>query len=257
MSRVLVHFSCGAASAVAAKVAATHYGPTRAVELIYENLSLDEHADNARFMSDVERWIGQKVIVLSHPKYKTVEDAWRGEKYIVGPAGASCTRVMKRELIERYQRPDDWHVVGFTHDERGRIRDIESFHPQQKYLWLLASAGITKEDCYHILSSVGIELPIMYKLGFNHNNCIGCCKGGKGYWNKVRIHFPEIFWARARVQRELNVGFNSGGELFFLDELGQDEGRDVPEPPIECGVFCSHYSKLIDLAATTTERTSA
>lgn len=31
----------------------------------------------------------------------------------------------------------------------------------------------------------------MYDLGYANNNCIGCVKGGIGYWNKIRIDFPE------------------------------------------------------------------
>lgn len=247
MSRILVHFSCGAASAVAAKIAVTAY-PDRA-EVIYCDLSADEHPDNARFLGDVERWIDRKVIVLRHPKYRTVEEAWRGERYIVGVFGAACTRVLKREVGDRYARPDDVHVFGYTADERGRIADIEAFSPKLRFLWVLAGAGITKQECYSILTANGIALPAMYRLGYGHNNCIGCCKAGKGYWNKVRKDFPEVFASRAAVQRELGVGFRSGGGLFFLDELRPDEGRMGDEPPIECGLMCQHHEQLIDLAA--------
>jgi hypothetical protein len=90
--RILVWFSCGAASAVAAKIAVTRYAKERAVEVCYCDLSADEHSDSARFLADVERWLDRPVVRLRHPKYRTVEDVWRGERYIVGPFGASCTR---------------------------------------------------------------------------------------------------------------------------------------------------------------------
>lgn len=204
-------------------------------------------------MRDVEQWIGRKVTVVSHSKYKTVEDVWRGERYIVGPMGASCTRVLKREMCRKIERPNDVHVLGFTADERHRIIDIETRNPNMQFVWLLADVGITKEDCYHAVTTAGIELPAMYKLGYNHNNCIGCCKAGKGYWNKIRVDFPEIFAARAKVQREIGVGFRSGGELFFLDELDPSEGRGVPEPEIICGLFCSQAERLVDLAVRGTQ----
>ena len=25
---------------------------------------------------------------------------------------------------------------------------------------------------------MGIEIPVMYRLGYNNNNCVGCVKGG-------------------------------------------------------------------------------
>ena len=33
-------------------------------------------------------------------------------------------------------------------------------------------------------------------MGYNNNNCIGCIKGGMGYWNKIRVDFPEVFEKR-------------------------------------------------------------
>jgi hypothetical protein len=122
---------------------------------------------------------------------------------------------------------------------------------------VLADGGVTKEDCYHVLTSAGIELPAMYRLGFNNNNCVGCCKGGKGYQNKVRVLFPEVFAARAKVMRELGVQLNSGGKLYWLDELKPEEGNDVPEPPIECGIFCDQYTKLVELSVAPARASAA
>ena len=46
-----------------------------------------------------------------------------------------------------------------------------------------------------MLQNAGIELPEMYKLGYQHNNCIGCVKSsGAGYWNKIKIDFPERYF---------------------------------------------------------------
>ena len=250
MSRILVHFSCGAASAVAWKVAVERYGKETEVEAIYCNLSSDEHEDNQRFMRDVEEWVGDKVTILSHPKYKTINDLFLAIGFIGNRYGAACTRAMKRQVAEAYARPDDRHVFGYTADERTRVERFVLNNPNVNALWLLAAAGITKQDCYHIISNAGIELPMMYRLGYGHSNCIGCVKGGKGYWNKIRRDFPEVFDSRAAVQREIGPGacFRSGGGGFMLDELKPDEGRDEPMPDLECGVFCSRYSEVIQLA---------
>lgn len=251
--RILVWFSCGAASAVAAKIAVLRYGsdPAYDVDICYCDTSADEHEDNARFMADVERWTGRPVTRLRHPKYRSVNDAVLGERFIVGPFGAACTRVLKRELREAYQCPGDWHVFGLTADEAGRVADFEKYHPDLICRWLLVQGGITKEACYHVLSSHGIALPAMYTLGYNNNNCVGCWKGGKGYWNKVRRDFPAVFADRARVQREIGALIGGGkGKGFYLDELDPGAGRDVPEPPIECGIFCGHYAALVDLSVS-------
>ena len=85
------------------------------------------------------------------------------------------------------------------------------------------------------VSEAGIELPAMYKLGYNNSNCIGCVKGGMGYWNKIRKDFPEIFEETAKVERMVGRSCMKGQ---FLDELDPERGRheDISLP--ECGVVC-------------------
>jgi hypothetical protein len=249
MSRILVHFSRGAASAVAWKIAVERFGDQ--VEAIYRDLSGDEHVDGNRFQSDVERWVGQKATMLRHADFRSVEDCWRHHKFIISHGWTRCSAEMKRELGEAYQRPNDRHVFGYTIEEfnEGRPQLLERNNPDMDFLWLLIMGRITKEDCYHILTASWIELPEMYKLGYSHNNCIGCCRGGKGYWNKVRVDFPDVFSSRAKVQREIGIGFKSGDGYFFLDELKPGEGNMGDEPKIECGIFCNQYEKLVELTA--------
>lgn len=50
-TRTLVWFSCGAASAVAAKLAVQKYGA--ACEVVYCDTLSTEHPDNGRFLTDV------------------------------------------------------------------------------------------------------------------------------------------------------------------------------------------------------------
>lgn len=84
----------------------------------------------------------------------------------------------------------------------------------------------------------------MYKLGYNNNNCIGCVKGQAGYWNKIRIDFPEAFDRMAKQERKMGVAINKSyagdgkRKRIFLDELDPKAGRDVPLPDIECGAIC-------------------
>lgn len=248
MNRVVVSFSCGAASAVAAKVSVERWRGEREVVVVNCDLRKDEHADNLRFYDDVERWIGQPMIRLSNPKYASIDDVFEKERYMVGVMGAACTRCMKREVADAFSELGDVDVIGYTLEEKQRAADLMERHPYRQFAWVLIQACITKEDCYGIVQAAGIELPAMYRLGYDHNNCIGCVKGGKGYWNKIRRDFPDVFWKRARQQREIGCAFRSGGENFWLDELREGEGRDVKEPNIECGVFCSSYESVLSKA---------
>jgi hypothetical protein len=251
MQRILVHFSCGAASAVAWKVTEDRYGKDCDVRPIYCNMLKNEHPDNTRFIRDVEKWVGKKLEILSHPKYTDIDDLFLDTGFITSPHGAVCTKTMKRHVREKYQKWGDKHVFGLTADEESRISRFQHNNPDLGCLWVLALAGVTKNQCYHILSVAGIDLPEMYNLGYGHNNCIGCVKGGKGYWNKIRRDFPDVFAKRAIIQREVGCSFGGGENGFFLDTLDPDAGRDDPPQDIECGPFClSVHSTSLDTAAS-------
>ena len=79
----------------------------------------------------------------------------------------------------------------------------------------------------------------MYDLGYANNNCIGCVKGGKGYWNKIRVDFPEVFERRAKMEREIgNSILHDKNGMVFLDELDPYAGKMNDEIMDDCSLFC-------------------
>jgi hypothetical protein len=84
----------------------------------------------------------------------------------------------------------------------------------------------------------------MYDLGYHNNNCIGCVKGGKGYWNKIRVDFPEVFAARAKMERD--IGHYCIKDANWLDELDPEAGRNDPPVTQECGVYCMLTEGYLD-----------
>lgn len=239
--RHLVWFSCGAASAVAAKLAVEQYPDC---EVLYCDTLAYEHPDNMRFLHDVEKWIGKEIKILKSAKYNDIYDVFDKTGWIVGVGGARCTTELKKNVRKAYQEDDDIHIFGLTADEHKRIDRFEDQNPELTVEWILRDQKIEKADCYAMLQNAGIDLPAMYKLGYNNNNCIGCVKGQQGYWNKIRVDFPEAFEKMAKQERKMNVAINKSyagdgkRKRVFLDELDPKAGRDVPMPDIECGVLC-------------------
>ena len=237
----LIWFSCGAASAVAAQLAVQKYPEA---EVLYCDTLAYEHPDNLRFLKDVSVWIGKEVKILKSDKYADIYDVFDKTGWMVGVGGARCTTELKKNVRKAYAKPDALHFFGLTVDEAERIERFEDQNPEVKTEWILADQAITKTDCYRRLTSAGIELPAMYKLGYNNNNCIGCVKGGAGYWNKIRVDFPEAFDRMAKQERKMNVAINKSyagdgkRKRVFLDELDPSAGRGVPLPDIECGALC-------------------
>jgi len=247
MSRVLAWFSCGDASAVAAKLAVEKYRDC--CEVLYCDTFAYEHPDNRRFFKDVERWIGKKIKVLKSDKYTDIFDVFKRTRWLVGNRGARCTTELKKNVRVAYQKVDDIHVFGFTKDEQHRAKQFNNENPDLFAEFPLIDANISKRDCHLRIRDAGIALPEMYRLGYKNNNCVGCVKGQAGYWNKIRVDFPEVFERMARMERELNVAickkevqhnYKRKRTRVFLDELPKDLGRYDVEPDIECGVLCIH-----------------
>lgn len=93
----------------------------------------------------------------------------------------------------------------------------------------------------------------MYKQGYQNNNCIGCPKGGMGYWNKIRVDYPEHFERMAALQRKLGPGAGffreKNGDRISLDQLAPDRGNYPKEPNIECSLLCHVAETEIEDAA--------
>lgn len=233
--RVVAWFSCGVTSAVATKLALAKWGDRVVIARI---VLKGEHEDNDRFAADCERWFGRPIQNLSAKKYADHWGVIEGERYINGPAGAKCSGVLKRKVREDFQDFDDIQVFGFDADEeraQNRARDFRRHHPEVMVSTPLLDADLGKADCLAMVERAGIEIPVMYRLGYGNNNCIGCVKGGMGYWNKVRRDFPDAFDRMAKLERTIGRSCING---VFLDELDPARGRFSDEPRISCGITC-------------------
>lgn len=142
--RIVCHFSCGAASAVATKLAVADYGHSRLT--IYNAFIKEEDEDNRRFLSDCQDWFGHAVTVLRDTKYgASAREVWRQVGYIKGPFGASCSERLKREVIDAKLLPDDRHVFGFTVDEKNPERLARSL--RVGHILPLIDRNLTHADC--------------------------------------------------------------------------------------------------------------
>lgn len=225
-------FSCGAASAVATKLAIQQHPDTIVARCIVEN----EDEDNSRFADDCARWFGRPVLELRSAKYKDCWQVWEERRFLNGPSGALCTVEMKKKVRLAFQQPGDVQFFGFTADEKKRAKRFTENNLEVTARFPLIENSMTKRDCFIRLKIQGIELPRMYRLGYENANCIGCVKGGQGYWNKVRKTHPKVFDRMAKLERELD---HSCIKEKFLDELDPGAGRHDEMTMPECGLFCS------------------
>lgn len=239
-------FSCGVTSAVACKLAIEKYGVDE-IELFYMQID-SAHEDNKRFIEDCEKWYGKKINIVRSEKYKDQFDVIEKIRYINGVNGAPCTLHLKKNVRFKIEKEINYigQIFGFEYEKKEinrAIRFVQQY-PDAKPLFPLIDRKVTKSQCAELLLKNGIKLPKMYELGFHNNNCIGCVKGGKGYWNHTRKHFPEHFERMSELEQEIGASCIKGK---FLKDLGKNEGKH--EPPIvpDCGTFCEiEFADIID-----------
>jgi len=233
---IIAWFSAGVTSAVACKLAIDKY---ENVEIYYIETGC-AHPDNERFIKDCEKWYGKKINIVTNSKgYENQIDVIKKTRYVNGPSGARCTVELKKNVRFEIENKEDWtnQVFGFEYSQKeiNRAVRFKEQHSSTNPLFPLINKGLTKNQCAWILNEVGIELPVMYSLGYENNNCIGCVKGGSFYWNKIRKDFPEWFDLMVKAEREVG---NSCIKDTFLDELSPTSGRENKKVMPECGIFC-------------------
>lgn len=242
--RVLIWFSCGATSAVAAKLAHDKYIGKKPVEILYCDTG-SEPESNRVFLRDVERWIGCKIKILKNRKYKNVIDLIKKTRHINKGGIYLCTSYLKKSLRQQYEDPmSDIQVFGFDTSE---IPRIERFYKANEEVYLelpLIDHGLSKDDCLAILKREGITLPEAYlpqKSGspYKHANCIGCIKGSAKYWGKIRIDYPKVFHTMSKLEEELDQCIvKYRGQWTRLKDLPLDIADEDTSYDLECSLLC-------------------
>lgn len=240
---IVVWFSNGAASAIAWQETLRRYGNLCNVVAV-NNPVIEEDEDNLRFGADVAAWLGRSLVEWRSRRFPNASavEVWNVERGMSFPHGAPCTKHLKKRARQEYEQAHkvDWHVLGFTADEKRRHERFV-LTERSNVLPVLIDAGLTKQDCYDRLLGEGIAPPRLYAEGYPNANCIGCVKAtSPTYWNLVRRTRPAVFAERAEQSRRLGVRLaKHKGKRVYLDELPSDAvGRPLHTMQIECGVFC-------------------
>lgn len=224
-------FSCGVSSFVAC------YLSKDIDEIIYTHVE-DQHPDSIRFLHDCETLLGREIKVIQSERYTDVNDVIEKTKYINGAYGAACTKWLKKQVRKDWEKESPGfhtYVWGYDVNEKHRADAIVETLSDYDHEFPMIEQGLTKAECHGIADKLGLKRPVMYDLGYPNNNCIGCVKGGMGYWNKIRIDFPEVFKRRAKQEREIGRSCIKG---IFLDELEPDRGNMDMEVFEDCTIAC-------------------
>lgn len=237
----VVWFSGGISSFIAA------YLTKDADEIIYIH-NESQHPDTLRFLKDCENILKREIKILKSDKYKNHFEVIKAQRFLNSAYGAPCTKFLKRMVRMDWERRNPDHhiyVWGYDAEERKRADSIEKILSDYENEFPLIDNKLTKEDCHMIAKRMGLKRPAIYDMGYPNNNCIGCVKGGMGYWNKIREDFPYVFNKMARIERELGHTIIKG---IYLDELSPERGRNKPIEIPSCDIRCEMIYKVVKSA---------
>lgn len=120
-------FSCGVSSAVATKIALEKYPE---LKIIYIDIE-DQHKDSLRFLNDCQKWFNSPIEILMSP-YRNVHNVITSQRYVNGPSGAPCTRLLKKRVRREWEminKPNKY-IWGMDASKRERERGQEELLKQ-------------------------------------------------------------------------------------------------------------------------------
>ena len=228
-------FSCGCSSFLA-----TWLVRDTVDEIIYTHVE-NQHSDSLRFLHDCEKLLNRKITILKSDNYSDIYDVFLRQGFINSPHGAPCTALLKKAVRKKWETlhncydGNTTYVWGFDCTERNRADRLVNYMQLQKHEFPLIDNNLDKSDVHGYCEKLGLKRPVMYDLGYDNNNCVGCVKGGMGYWNKIRIDFPDVFDKMAKLEREIGASCING---VYLDELEPERGRKASIILPTCDIFC-------------------
>jgi len=193
--------------------------------------TLAEDGDLYRFLEDIESKLEIEIVRLCVGK-TPFECAWE-ENFLYNSRVASCSKKLKsrpfKQWLKDNYKPDECILyLGIDWTETHRRGAIErNYSPYQVRFPMCEPPYIDKPDMLTALREDGIEIPYMYRLGFSHNNCGGCCvKGGIGHWKLLLEKDRRAFlqWENKEKEIRLKLGrdvsiLKRKGKPFTLREL--------------------------------------
>ena len=207
----------------------------------------DQHTDSIRFIHYCEKAIRKEIEIVKSNEYSCVADCIRTAGFIGNyrTGIAVCTNWLKKRVRKEWEEQNkDYeltYVWGFDLAEKARAERTVEGNPQANHEFPLIEKYLTKEDVHGLFErTFDFARPQMYEMGYPNNNCIGCVKGGMGYWNRIRKDFPDVFESRAKLERLVGHSIlkDGNGTPIYLDELEPDRGNMNTEIFPDCSIMC-------------------
>jgi len=197
-----------------------------------------------RFLQDIEDLCRHKICVDSDGR--SPEQLFYDNRALANNRMPFCSRILKAERLQNFYRDGDTLLFGIGCDEAHRAHRLLGVYQiiaaktgkMCKVSFPLIEEKVTKIDVDRVLKQQGLVEPLLYRLGFTHNNCSGgCVRAGKKHWKLLYEKLPDVYLDRERVEKE--VANYLGKEVTFF----KDESLSSFRSRIERGELSDYYTR--------------
>ncbi|MFE2640172.1 hypothetical protein ACFXKF_36410 [Streptomyces scopuliridis] len=230
MTHHVIQFSGGIGSALTALRVAERRGTQDMSLLIADTRA--EDPDLWRFSGDVARYLGLELTVVRDGR-----DPWQvfaDQRFLGNDRLAPCTFILKQKpcrtwMTEHTPPGDTIAYVGIEPNDRDRRRIpaiARNWQPWRTEFPLADGPDATKDQLLDEVRALGIRPPLLYELGFPHNNCSGSCvRAGQGQWKHLLATLPERYAHAEAKEEELRELL---GDVAILRDRRGGTSRPLP-----------------------------
>lgn len=221
----IVAFSGGLSSFEVARLLVEAHGPDP-VQCVFTDTATEDE-DLYRFVRETIAHLQCELVHLADGR--NIWEVFTDVRFMGSSRIDPCSKILKRELFRKWltaTHPDPTRVAlyyGIQEHEKHRIVAIQERWAPYRVEAPLIALGTTKEQMMVTLDRLGIELPQLYELGFEHNNCGGfCVKAGQRQFLHLLKVLPERYAYHEAEQEKL---FQRIGPHGFIKKTTDGELR--------------------------------
>lgn len=132
-------------------------------------------------------------------------------KFLGDTKADPCSQILKRNLIKQhilknYDRDTIIVHLGIDYTEKHRLESAIARTSEFTYTSLQVERKmmLTPDEKIKFSENLGIKPPILYSMGFSHNNCGGfCIKAGLGQFKTLYEKLPDRYEWHVQKEKEL------------------------------------------------------
>lgn len=242
----ICHISGGVASWLAAKRTAEKHGREQVILLFADTKA--EEKSTYRFIeqcvADIGACYGWHVLCDGRTPWEVFAD----ERFLGNSRVDPCSKILKREIMGRWVKarftPENCvQVFGYDWSEGHRLEKLRKrFAPWPVEAPLLDPPYLEKPEIIAEAAKCGLQVPLLYSLGFGHNNCAGkCVKAGQAHYAQLFRTLPAVYAEAETDEAKLRVHL---GNVSVLRDRSGGSSRPLPLSEFRARIEAEDYDKF-------------